>query len=169
MRSKPNPLLVSNTDANQLETVYEDDYLLIVNKPAGMLSVPGKTGQASVLTILQERYPDATGPLLVHRLDMDTSGLLLAAKDKDIHAETKLDIQKRKEKERKEKEERKEQERKEQEQKKQEIYRVNTEKKVQLKVVGSINEEKPKQEEKPKKEEKPAMPQGADGGMGGMY
>ena len=77
-------------------------------------------------------------------------------KDKDIHAETKLDIQKRKEKERKEKEERKEQERKEQEQKKQEIYRVNTEKKVQLKVVGSINEEKPKQEEKPKKEEKPA-------------
>ena len=52
-----------------------------------MLSVPGKTGQASVLSILQERYPDATGPILVHRLDMDTSGLLLAAKDKDTHAE----------------------------------------------------------------------------------
>jgi tRNA pseudouridine32 synthase/23S rRNA pseudouridine746 synthase len=84
---EPNPLLVSNTDANQLETVYEDDYLLIVNKPAGMLSVPGKTGQASVLSILQERYPDATGPILVHRLDMATSGLLLAAKDKDTHAE----------------------------------------------------------------------------------
>ena len=84
---EPNPLLVSNTDANQLETVYEDDYLLVVNKPAGMLSVPGKTGQASVLTILQERYPDATGPILVHRLDMATSGLLLAAKDKDTHAE----------------------------------------------------------------------------------
>ena len=82
-----NPLLVSNTDANQLETVYEDDYLLVVNKPAGMLSVPGKTGQASVLSILQERYPDATGPILVHRLDMATSGLLLAAKDKDTHAE----------------------------------------------------------------------------------
>ena len=84
---EPNPLLVSNTDATQLQTVYEDDYLLVVNKPAGMLSVPGKTGQASVLTILQERYPDATGPILVHRLDMDTSGLLLAAKDKDIHAQ----------------------------------------------------------------------------------
>jgi tRNA pseudouridine32 synthase/23S rRNA pseudouridine746 synthase len=84
---EPNPLLVSNTDANQLETVYEDDYLLVVNKPAGMLSVPGKTGQASVLSILQERYPDATGPILVHRLDMATSGLLLAAKDKDTHAE----------------------------------------------------------------------------------
>ena len=84
---EPNPLLTSNTDAGQLETVYEDEYLLVVNKPAGMLSVPGKTGQASVLSILQERYPDATGPILVHRLDMDTSGLLLAAKDKDTHAQ----------------------------------------------------------------------------------
>ena len=83
---EPNPLLTSVTDADQLETVYEDDWLLVVNKPAGMLSVPGKTGQASVLSILQERYPDATGPLLVHRLDMATSGLLLAAKDKDTHA-----------------------------------------------------------------------------------
>ena len=82
---EPNPLLTSVTDADQLETIYEDDYLLIVNKPAGMLSVPGKTGQASVLSILQERYPDATGPLLVHRLDMATSGILLVAKDKDTH------------------------------------------------------------------------------------
>ena len=86
LQVEPNPLLTSNTDATQLETVYEDDLLLVVNKPAGMLSVPGKTGQASVLTLLQERYPDATGPILVHRLDMATSGLLLAAKDKDTHA-----------------------------------------------------------------------------------
>ena len=92
---EPNPLLVSNTDATQLLTVYEDDYLLVVNKPAGMLSVPGKTGQASVLSILQERYPDATGPLLVHRLDMDTSGLLLAAKDKDIHAQLQAQFESR--------------------------------------------------------------------------
>ena len=92
---EPNPLLVSNTDATQLHTVYEDDYLLVVNKPAGMLSVPGKTGQASVLSILQERYPDATGPLLVHRLDMDTSGLLLAAKDKDIHAQLQAQFESR--------------------------------------------------------------------------
>ena len=92
---EPNPLLVSNTDATQLHTVYEDDSLLVVNKPAGMLSVPGKTGQASVLSILQERYPDATGPLLVHRLDMDTSGLLLAAKDKDIHAQLQAQFESR--------------------------------------------------------------------------
>ena len=81
-------------------------------------------------------------------------------KDKDIHAETKLDIQKRKEKERKEKEERKEQERKEQEQKKQEIFRVKAENKVQLKVVGTIADNAPKKEEKPapKQEEPKAEP-----------
>ncbi len=83
---EPNPLLTSVTDPDRLTTVYEDSHLLVVNKPAGMLSVPGKTGQASVFSILRERYPEATGPLLVHRLDMDTSGLLLAAKAKDVHA-----------------------------------------------------------------------------------
>ena len=51
-----------------------------------MLSVPGKTGQASVYSLMTEKYPDATGPLVVHRLDMDTSGLLLIAKTKEIHA-----------------------------------------------------------------------------------
>ena len=75
-------------------------------------------------------------------------------KDKDIHAETKLDIQKRKEKERKEKEERKEQERKEQEQKKQEIFRVKAENKVQFKVVGTIADNAPKKEEKPAPKQK---------------
>jgi len=81
-------------------------------------------------------------------------------KDKDIHAETKLDIQKRKEKERKEKEERKEQERKEQEQKKQEIFRVKAENKVHFKVVGTIADNAPKKEEKPapKQEEPKAEP-----------
>ena len=92
---EPNPLLTSITDPSLLETVYEDEYLLVVNKPAGMLSVPGKTGQASVLTILQECYPEATGPILVHRLDMATSGLLLAAKDKDTHAKLQAQFESR--------------------------------------------------------------------------
>ena len=67
------------------EIVYEDEWLLVVNKPAGMLSVPGKEALNSVYQFLHERYPEATGPMLVHRLDMATSGLLLAAKDKDTH------------------------------------------------------------------------------------
>jgi tRNA pseudouridine32 synthase/23S rRNA pseudouridine746 synthase len=56
-----------------------------VNKPAEFLSVPGKTIDDSVQTRIQLKYPNATGPLLVHRLDMSTSGIILIAKQKDIH------------------------------------------------------------------------------------
>ena len=73
------------SDLQAPETVYEDDVLLVVNKPNGLLSVPGKEIKDSVLTRIQKRYPNATGPLLVHRLDMDTSGLLLIAKTAKIH------------------------------------------------------------------------------------
>ena len=69
-----------------LKVVYEDEWMVVVDKPAGMLSTPGKGNLDSVAKRLEERYPDATGPLLVHRLDMATSGLLLAAKSKEIHA-----------------------------------------------------------------------------------
>lgn len=69
----------------ELEVVYEDEWLVVVDKPVGLLSVPGKKSDDSVLTRLRCRYPSATGPLLVHRLDMDTSGLMLAAKTKEVH------------------------------------------------------------------------------------
>lgn len=77
-------------------TVYEDEDLVVVNKPSGMLSVPGKEITDSVLTRLQQRYPKATGPLLVHRLDMSTSGLLLAAKSADAHKKLQLQFEQRK-------------------------------------------------------------------------
>ena len=92
---EPNPLLTTNTDASQLETIYEDEYLLVVNKPAGMLSVPGKNGQESVQCMMRKRYPKATGPLMVHRLDMDTSGLLLVAKDEETHTLLQEQFEKR--------------------------------------------------------------------------
>jgi len=66
-------------------TVYEDENLVVVNKPEGLLSVPGKEVEDSVLTRMQQRYPEAIGPLLVHRLDMATSGLLLVAKNLETH------------------------------------------------------------------------------------
>ncbi len=72
-------------DAAAPEVVYEDDELLVVNKPSGLLSVPGKEMTDSVQTRLQHRYPAATGLLLVHRLDMSTSGLLLVAKNRAAH------------------------------------------------------------------------------------
>ncbi len=68
-----------------LEIVYEDEFLVVINKPSMLLSVPGKNVQDSVLIRLKQRYPKATGPLLVHRLDMSTSGVLLAAKNAQTH------------------------------------------------------------------------------------
>ena len=80
-----NPLSRDVHRATELEVLWEDDYLLVVNKPAGMLSVPGKINVDSVLNRMQSLYPEATGPMIVHRLDMATSGLLLIAKTKDVH------------------------------------------------------------------------------------
>jgi tRNA pseudouridine32 synthase/23S rRNA pseudouridine746 synthase len=68
--------------------IFEDDHVLVVAKPCGLLSVPGRSGllRDSVQTRLRARYPAATGPLVVHRLDLDTSGLLVCAKDLATHA-----------------------------------------------------------------------------------
>ena len=80
-----NPLLKKHYHEMPLEIVYEDNYLVVVNKPAGMLSVPGKGEIDSVYQHIKTLYPDATGPLIVHRLDMATSGVLLIAKNKKVH------------------------------------------------------------------------------------
>ncbi|WP_420718296.1 pseudouridine synthase [Pyxidicoccus sp. MSG2] len=70
-----------------LSILFEDTWLVVVDKPHGLLSVPGREASLtdSVLTRLRARYPHATGPLLVHRLDLDTSGLLVAALDSRTH------------------------------------------------------------------------------------
>ena len=69
----------------ELKILYEDDYLLVCNKPAGVLSVPGKVEGESIETHLHTLYPSVKGPMLVHRLDQSTSGLMLAAKDAQTH------------------------------------------------------------------------------------
>ncbi|NOK22178.1 RluA family pseudouridine synthase [Corallococcus carmarthensis] len=72
----------------ELSIVFEDAWLVVIDKPCGLLSVPGRDAALldSVLTRLRARYPNATGPLLAHRLDLDTSGLLVAALDSRTHA-----------------------------------------------------------------------------------
>ena len=72
-----NPLLYQ--DAQPLKILYQDGQMAVIDKPHGMLSVPGKDGQPSVQELVREMFPQATGPLIVHRLDMDTSGLMLIA------------------------------------------------------------------------------------------
>ncbi len=80
-----NPIETAGVFKGDIEIMYEDDYLLILNKPHEFLSVPGKTIKDSVLTRMQNYLPNATGPLLLHRLDMSTSGLLLVAKNERTH------------------------------------------------------------------------------------
>ncbi len=87
LQVEENPMLKSMQCAavREPEIVYEDEWLLVINKPAGMLSVPGKEDAGSVYSLMRERYPDADGPMIVHRLDMATSGLLIIAKTKQVH------------------------------------------------------------------------------------
>jgi tRNA pseudouridine32 synthase/23S rRNA pseudouridine746 synthase len=80
----PPPLFgTAAIDPAEPRAVFEDEYLLVVNKPSGLLTVPGRSAALTdcVVSRLRERYPQAMGPLAVHRLDLDTSGLLLIAKD----------------------------------------------------------------------------------------
>lgn len=74
---EPNPLL--KTIKEPLSIVYQDEDIVVVNKPSGMLAVPGKDALPNVQEEIQELFPQATGPLIVHRLDMDTSGLMVLA------------------------------------------------------------------------------------------
>ena len=69
----------------KLTVIYEDDSICVVNKPAGMLTVPGKSNRESVQSMMQERYPDVDSPLIVHRLDMATSGLMVVAKTMEAY------------------------------------------------------------------------------------
>ena len=80
-----NPMEKNFAKDKVITTIYEDEYFLAINKPPELLSVPGIKVQDSVYTRMQFKYPDATGPLTVHRLDMNTSGLMLIAKTKEVH------------------------------------------------------------------------------------
>ena len=81
MLPEVNTMLNHASQPLTLETLYEDRELAVICKPAGMLSVPGKeSGVTSVYSIMRRKYPEATGPLIVHRLDMATSGLMVIAK-----------------------------------------------------------------------------------------
>ncbi len=80
-----NPIQTPTAEDDELKIIFEDEDIVVINKPAEFLSVPGKETEDSVYLRMKQKYPNATGPLLVHRLDMSTSGLLLIAKNKDAH------------------------------------------------------------------------------------
>jgi tRNA pseudouridine32 synthase/23S rRNA pseudouridine746 synthase len=85
IKMDPNLLLENLSEKQELKIIYEDNVLIVVNKPAEFLSVPGKVITDSVYSRIKEKYPTATGPLIVHRLDMSTSGILLLTKTKEAN------------------------------------------------------------------------------------
>jgi tRNA pseudouridine32 synthase/23S rRNA pseudouridine746 synthase len=85
MEVDENPLLKNPAEGKEIEIIFEDEYLLVVNKPAEFLYVPGRNIQDSVANRMKQKYPEATGPLIVHRLDMSTSGIMLIAKSLEVH------------------------------------------------------------------------------------
>ena len=74
-----------------IEVIHATARYVIVSKPHGLRSVPGRGSDVdpaladSVHTRVLERFPEATGPMIVHRLDMETSGLLVVALDRETH------------------------------------------------------------------------------------
>ena len=80
----PNPIIAIHPP-KALDIIYEDEYIVAINKAPEYLSVPGKNPQPNSLEDLKKYFPEADGPLLVHRLDMSTSGIMLAAKTKLMH------------------------------------------------------------------------------------
>jgi tRNA pseudouridine32 synthase/23S rRNA pseudouridine746 synthase len=80
-----NPLLINPALGKDLAIVYQDADMLVVNKPAEFLSVPGRNIEDSVYSRIKSQFPQASGPIIVHRLDMSTSGLLIIALNKVAH------------------------------------------------------------------------------------
>lgn len=77
-----------------LDVLYCDEHLLVLNKPSGLLSVPGRSAENfdSMATRVQVEYPDA---LIVHRLDMSTSGVMVMALGKEVHRQLSRQFQER--------------------------------------------------------------------------
>lgn len=81
----PNPIQDTTTRAGEIQILFEDEHIVVINKPPELLSVPGKIITDSVWSRMRHRYPQATGPLIVHRLDMSTSGIMIIALKKEAH------------------------------------------------------------------------------------
>ena len=77
-----NPLIQNVAIDKKIEFLFEDNDLLVINKPTELLSVPGKDIKDSVFSRLKDKFPESADFLIVHRLDMSTSGIMLIAKNK---------------------------------------------------------------------------------------
>lgn len=91
-----NPLIAIPSLDKEIEIIHEEDEFLVINKPSGLLSVPGKVLKDSVQTRMEQKYPACKDHLIVHRLDMMTSGVMIIAKSKSTHKHLQSQFAKRK-------------------------------------------------------------------------
>ncbi len=85
LQVESNPLLSKSQPLGEVGIVFQDEHILVISKPSGLLSVPGKELVDSVLLRLTEQFKKEFVPKLLHRLDMATSGVMIFAKTKRAH------------------------------------------------------------------------------------
>lgn len=85
LKVQKNPLFPLITKSKPLKILYEDAYIIAIDKPINYLSISGKETNVSVQSYLTHQFPNEKNLLLVHRLDMATSGVLLISKNNEIH------------------------------------------------------------------------------------
>lgn len=95
LSAPPPPVAYAPPPDTGLDLVYADGALLVVNKPAGLLSVPGR-GEDKLDSLVERAKKDFPDALIVHRLDMDTSGLLVLARGTEMHRQLSILFQSRK-------------------------------------------------------------------------
>lgn len=93
--SQPPPILNDDDRLKEIEVLYQDEYLAVLNKPFDVLSVPGKVISLSVADYLSTLFANAERPMLVHRLDRATSGILLVAMNQSIYVSLQQQFTKR--------------------------------------------------------------------------
>jgi tRNA pseudouridine32 synthase/23S rRNA pseudouridine746 synthase len=93
--SEAPPVLNDDNRLSEIEIIFQDEYLAVLNKPFDVLSVPGKVQSLSVQDYLPTLFPNAERPMLVHRLDRATSGILLVAMNQDIYVALQKQFTKR--------------------------------------------------------------------------
>ena len=91
----PNPMLDNPGADKEITILYEDDCIIVINKPHELLSVPGRRIKDSVQTRIKEMYPEINAPVIVHRLDLSTSGLMVLSKSKYVHEKLQRQFSKR--------------------------------------------------------------------------
>lgn len=81
LKVAPNPMHQRQANSQDIEILYEDDFIMAINKPVDLFSSPGKEIEDSVYSRLKQKYPHWQGSIILHRLDLATSGIILCAKD----------------------------------------------------------------------------------------